>query len=107
MGIVETCKALTNPAFSFSVCLDSLHDVLKIGLDSAGGPSEDVKGKFYDDISFNLMGSPSPNHLLDHIAKVKPANDDVISIQYQFITVALMIWSFGLDDIKVGIGFSF
>lgn len=85
---------------SLRACLESLHDVLKIGMDSSGGPSEDAKGKFYDDISFNLMGSPCPSHLLDHIANVKPGNDHVISIQYQFITVSLMIWSFGLDDIK-------
>lgn len=81
--------------------LAKLHDLLKITLDSCQGLGDDARAKFYDDISFNIMGTACLNHLLDHIANVKPGDEDVISTQYQFVTVSLMIWSFGLDDIKV------
>ena len=88
---------------SSTVFLAKLHDILhdKLTWNSCQGHVEDKTTKFYDDISFNILGTPCLNHLLNHIANVKPGDEDVISIQYQFVTVSLMIWSFGLDDIKV------
>ena len=86
---------------SLRVFLAKLHDILKISMDACQGNEGDTKAKFYDDISFNIMGTPSLSHLLDHIANVKQGDEDIISIQYQFVTVSLMIWSFGLDDMKV------
>ena len=92
---------MANISFSATVFLAKLHDILKLTWESCQGHVEDTTAKFYDDISFNILGTPCLNHLLNHIANVKPGDEDVISIQYQFVTVSLMIWSFGLDDIKV------
>ena len=84
--------------------LGSIQDILKVALEAARDPgsSEEVKDKFYDDISFNLSGTSGPgSHLLDHVSNIQPADEDFVTIQYQFITVALIIWTFGLDHLKV------
>ena len=90
--------------FVISVFLGSIQDILKVALEAARDPSssEEVKDKFYDDISFNLSGTSGPgSHLLDHVSNIQPADEDFVTIQYQFITVALIIWTFGLDHLKV------
>ena len=80
---------------SLCIFLEKLHDILKILLDSETGENQIKKEQFYDEMSVQNV-----DHLLDHVFKVKPVDDDVISMQYQFVTVALAIWSFGLDDVK-------
>merc|ERR1719412_2105363 len=40
-------------------------------------------------------------HLMDHVReKCRSSDTDAIAIQYQFVTVANVIWNFGIDSIK-------
>ena len=90
-----------------SVFLSAAATILRLLVDSAAveGDTKDIEILSYDEITLtaNISGiNLQPKlHLIDHVKGNSRSSDaDAIAIQYQFVSVANIIWNFGIDSIK-------
>ena len=90
-----------------SIFLSAAASLLRILVNTSEveGNISDLDKLRYDEVSLtgNIAGGNMYQkfHLMDHIReKCRSSDTDAIAIQYQFVTVANVIWNFGIDSIK-------